>query len=165
MSRLRVGLAILIGSSLAAVAGCGHVKESPGAPSSGSSAVHNIAQSSQWANEGKRLRAFKASQHAKAGNAAASVGPSSSIPPNAGDWAYQSRPVDITGNGNYTLDYGPVDNGFDFPENPSTVVFDFPSDMKLVITPFGRRESPRSMDIATSISRSRCRNLGPHIAS
>lgn len=68
------------------------------------------------------------------------MGASISAPANAGDWAYQSTPVDITSNGNYTLDYGPVDDSFDFPKNPGAVVFDFPSDMKFLISPFGRGE-------------------------
>jgi hypothetical protein len=90
--------------------------------------VSNIAQSSQWANEGQRLRNFKATEPPPSG------GPT---PGNAGDWAYQSNAIDITGDGDYVLDFGPVDNDFDYPNSPTSVAFNFPSDTEFTILPSG----------------------------
>ncbi|WP_128422968.1 hypothetical protein [Frankia sp. EI5c] len=42
---------------------------------------------------------------------------------NAGDYAYASLPIDITGPGKYTIKVGPLDEGFDYPRNPTGFAF------------------------------------------
>ena len=37
-------------------------------------------------------------------------------------------PVDVTANGTYSLDFGPVAAGFNYPINPKAMVYDWPSD-------------------------------------
>ncbi|WP_152991408.1 hypothetical protein [Frankia sp. R43] len=42
---------------------------------------------------------------------------------NPGDYAYASLPIDLTGPGRYTLKFGPVDEGFDYPRIQKSVAF------------------------------------------
>ncbi len=81
------------------------------------------ASRSKWAAEGARLVHAMMAMHAHSSD---------------GDFAYQSAPVNITHDGTYTLDYGPVDDHFVLPVPHSTapgkpitgfgIAFDFPSD-------------------------------------
>jgi hypothetical protein len=45
-----------------------------------------------------------------------------------GNWAYESRPVDVTKDGSYTLDFGPVPTSFDYPAHPKGISYDWPPD-------------------------------------
>lgn len=77
-----------------------------------------IAAQPEWAAEGNRLRADKAANARKGGR----------NPDNAGDFAYQSSPIDITGPGDYPLTFGPVANLFDPPRSPAGLALNVPSD-------------------------------------
>jgi hypothetical protein len=84
-------------------------------PPSGSRQNHHLpptpATRTQWAAEGNRL-----------------VDAEKSSGSSEGVFAYQSLPVNITGNGMYRLDYGPIPSDFGAPKpfHPFGVVFDFP---------------------------------------
>jgi hypothetical protein len=85
-----------------------------------------------WAAEGLRLTRAEIAAHVKSSD---------------GDFAYQSIPVNLTHDGTYTLDYGPIDNHFVLPAPHSTppgkpvtafsIAFDFPSDASFHATPDG----------------------------
>jgi hypothetical protein len=76
------------------------------------------ASTSAWANEGSQLVAAKASHQTAPGGAANA---------DSGDWAYESAPVDITGNGTYQLRFSvPSDFGqYLSPASGSPVAFSF----------------------------------------
>ncbi len=100
----------------------------------------NIAQSAQWAAEGKRLIAGKIAQ-AKEG------WPSGmSVPENAMPFAYQSEAVDITADGTYTLHFGPVSSSFNYPDKPTGFTFYFPSDTTFHIIP---TSAPKNVERAS----------------
>ena len=77
----------------------------------GGTATTSVASSAQWAAEGAQLILDK----------------------NNGNWAYESVPTDITRNGTYLLDFGPVPASFDYPSNPRGIVFDWPSDTRFSV--------------------------------
>ena len=52
-----------------------------------------------------------------------------------GNWAYESIPIDITGNGTHLFDFGPVPASFDYPSNPKGLAFDWPSDGHFSVVP------------------------------
>lgn len=79
------------------------------------------AASASWAGEGARLVAVKAVK-APAGSGIA----------NAGPWAYQSAPIDVSANGTYVLDFT-VPAGF----HPSGMGFDFPPGMDFELHQIG----------------------------
>lgn len=57
-----------------------------------------------------------------------------------GVFAYQSLPIDITRNGIYHLDFGPVSSSFNpkpRPLDPFALAFDFPSNRRFMIVPGG----------------------------
>lgn len=91
-----------------------------------------LAASEKWQAEGQRLRQAKSRQRAKA-----QPGPSDSTPGNLGDFAYQSAPVDITGNGVYKFVFGPLEDSFNFPKDPSGLSFNLPTDMGFIVGPAG----------------------------
>ena len=82
-----------------------------------------FAQTPAWAAEGQGLSQSK--QEYAASDPSGFAGSA-----NAGDnyFAYQSLPVDITGNGTYQLDFGPLDSGFNFPQSPSGYNTEWPPD-------------------------------------
>ena len=82
----------------------------------------NAASKAEWAEEGQRLRAFKNSKNEEARTSGRA------LPSNAADFAYQSEPVDITTPGKYELNFGPVDDWFDFPKSPDGVSWNLPPD-------------------------------------
>jgi len=98
----------------------------PGAPGS-----TPIAASSSWAAEGSRLKQFKSDRNSQAGT--------SSLPGNSGPWAYESKPVDITGPGNYVFDFGPIDPQYESAVT-SVASFDWPSDMQFRLSPLSAPE-------------------------
>ena len=65
----------------------------------------SIASSAQWAAEGAQVA--RDTGH---------------------NWAYESMPIDITGNGTYLFDFGPVPASFDYPSNPKGIAFEWPPD-------------------------------------
>lgn len=72
------------------------------------------AHSDSWATEGERIRADKRENATKNGFR----------PFNAGDYAYQSQPVDVSGPGQYETTVGPIDGWVDYelkPDRPSSI--------------------------------------------
>ena len=59
------------------------------------------------------------------------------------NWAYESIPVDITGNGTYLFDFGPVPASFDYPSNPKGIAFDWPPDGHFSVV--GANTAPRTV--------------------
>ncbi len=112
--------------------GCGTIRAQSGAPVRlGATTIRSeAALSSSWADEGHRLREYKKEQNAK-------VPPGQPLPENAADFAYESLPVDITGDGKYTLYFGPVDTWFNWPQNPRGVTYNFPPDAEFSVIPSG----------------------------
>ena len=83
------------------------------------------ASLSNWPAEGSRLLAGMKANH---------------VHPPEGDFAYQSVPVNITGNGVYYLDYGPVSSSFNptpRPLSPFTLSYDFPQNARFMIDMHG----------------------------
>lgn len=78
----------------------------------------NIAGSAEWSAEGAQLIKDVLASAPDTGNRTY----------NNGDWAYESVPIDITGNGEYIVDFGPVPASFDYPLHPTGITFDWPSD-------------------------------------
>jgi hypothetical protein len=80
---------------------------------------------SNWPAEGSRLTAGMKANHVHSPE---------------GDFAYQSLPVNITGNGVYYLDYGPVSSSFNptpRPLSPFTLSYDFPQNARFMIDVHG----------------------------
>jgi hypothetical protein len=92
-----------------------------------------IGPNKKWADEGRRLLQVKAEWRA-AGKTFA----------NAAPFAYQSLPVDISIDGRYLLQFGPLDSEFDYPKSPTAVVYDFPADIKFVVVPTGKTRTATS---------------------
>ena len=78
----------------------------------GGTATTSVASSAQWGAEGAQL-----------------------VRETHGNWAYESIPIDITGNGTYLFDFGPVPASFDYPSNPRGIAFDWPSDSHFSVVP------------------------------
>ncbi len=72
-------------------------------PAGTTTTTTSIASSARWAAEGAQL-----------------------VRETHGNWAYESVPIDITGNGTYLCDFGPVPASFDYPSNPEDIAFDWP---------------------------------------
>jgi hypothetical protein len=81
----------------------------------GSSGRTYLAHAAAWDREGARLREDKR----KVANSPYNAG-------NAGDFAYQSQPVDIDAPGTYSLLVGPLDDWW--ADQPSTFVVNLPTD-------------------------------------
>ena len=79
----------------------------------GRTVATSVASSAQWAAEGAQLILDK----------------------DNGNWAYESVPIDITGNGTHLFDFGPVPASFDYPSNPNALAFDWPSDGHFSVVP------------------------------
>jgi hypothetical protein len=83
-----------------------------------------VAQSPAWAQEGERLLRAVAGMH---------------LPEGESDFAYESLPVNITTDGTYTLDYGPVSSTFNpVPTDPGpdggfAVSYEMPPDIHFLI--------------------------------
>lgn len=105
-----------------ALAGC-RSEYGAGNAAAAATTVTYFSQSPQWAAEGVRLTEAKQ-------QGAASDPSDFSGSTNAGDnyFAYQSLPVDITGDGTYLLDFGPLDSGFNYPQSPSGYNTEWPPD-------------------------------------
>ena len=88
---------------------------------------HEESSADKWADEGRRLLQVKAGWRASGRDIA-----------NSASYAYQSLPVDVSADGQYELEFGPLDPAFNYPENPTGVVFDFPSDIHFTIMPTGK---------------------------
>ena len=73
-------------------------------------ATTSIASSAQWAGEGPQLERDTGR-----------------------NWAYESIPIDVKGNGTYFFNFGPVPASFDYPSSPSGIAFDWPSDSRFSI--------------------------------
>jgi hypothetical protein len=54
---------------------------------------------------------------------------------NAGDWAYQSLPQDVTLPAPYKFDFGPLAADFNWPNSPGGVSIDSPPEFSATITP------------------------------
>ena len=98
-----VGMGAGVGIGLAA-ASHGSIATSRGPVTTG------VASSAQWAAEGAQL-----------------------VRETHGNWAYQSVPIDIKGNGTYFFDFGPLSASFDYPSNPRGIAYDWPSDGRFSI--------------------------------
>lgn len=121
-SRLMVGCGIFL---ISTATGCGNGKPSPVGDSRAASpvtasAAPKEASSAKWEAEGDRIRGDKKANAKKSKGFKAT---------NADDYAYRSEPIDITGNGEYTLYFGPVDSEFDFPKSPISIAYNFPTDV------------------------------------
>ena len=75
-------------------------------------ATASIASSAQWAGEGAQLERDTGR-----------------------NWAYESIPIDVKGNGTYLFDFGPVPASFDYPSRPEGITFDWPSDSHFSMWP------------------------------
>jgi hypothetical protein len=91
-----------------------------------------VAHTEAWAHRGEELRRSK---HEALG---AGMYPSFS---NDGDFAYPSRPIDITAPGPYTVYFGPVDDWYS-PTNPHTQGYasNWPDDRGFNVRPVGGEE-------------------------
>ena len=69
----------------------------------GGAVTTSVASSAQWAAEGAQL-----------------------VRETHGNWAYESLPIDVVGNGTYFFDFGPVPASFNYPSNPRGIAFDWP---------------------------------------
>ena len=76
----------------------------------GGTATTSVASSAQWAAEGAQL-----------------------VRETHGNWAYESIPIDITGNSTYVFDFGPIPVSFDYPSNPRGIAFDWPPDTRFSV--------------------------------
>lgn len=123
MRRILVGMVIL---SIVLV-GCGQSSKSTETlgTGSGSTRATTITSTPAWAAEGNRLISDKA--------AAAQRGPYSEA--NAGSWAFLSSTVDVTGDGTYSVRFGPLPAGFDYPKSPAAVAWEFPGDAGFTVMP------------------------------
>jgi eukaryotic-like serine/threonine-protein kinase len=87
-----------------------------------------VAQSPEWAEEGERLiRSVVGMQ----------------LPEGESDFAYESSPVDITADGTYTLDFGPVSSSFNpdptepGPDGGFALSYEMPPDVHFIIAADG----------------------------
>lgn len=90
-----IGAALAVAVSLSSLTACGTVvagNNSAGATNA--SSRYGLASSTAWAEEGASLRQSKLAQQSKQGGSGFL---------NAGDWASQSKPVDLTADGDYTF--------------------------------------------------------------
>lgn len=130
----QVALGLLLALSVTA---CGSTQSQalgPAAGPTGSPSIR-VADTPEWQQEGARLRQFKKAQNAQGGSPVGCFG--AAMPCNAGDFAYQSLPIDISGPGLYRFQFGPLGTGFDFPTSPRGVSWIFPGDATFVILPAG----------------------------
>ncbi len=81
-------------------------------------------QTAQWAAEGSRLIAAKAA-NAQSSNVQAL---------NTGNFAYQSLPIDVTQNGTYTVEFGPLDPQF-VQSPPTGYAIEYPGDIQFHAVP------------------------------
>lgn len=93
---------------------CADQSSQAGGTAPSSSSPSRIASSEEWAQEGQRLLAVKAKTADDPGVL------------NGGPWAYESQPVDLVGDGVYTLVFN-VDASFSLAP-PTAIGFDFPPD-------------------------------------
>jgi len=123
----RSAMAVIAAALFATVvAACGsskavHTTSAPAAAQG--TATTNGGQSPQWAGEGRRLVAAKQAQRNNPNR------PVGIQPSNDNDFAYQSEPVDINTNGDYTLTFGPVDDSYDPPTYPRAIGWENPPDV------------------------------------
>ena len=82
----------------------------------GGTVTSGVASSAQWAAEGARL-----------------------VRETHGNWAYESIPIDVVGNGTYFFDFGPVPQSFNYPSNPKGMAFDWPPDSHFSVVPANTR--------------------------
>jgi ABC-type phosphate transport system substrate-binding protein len=92
-------------------------------------ATSHVASSAQWAAEGATLiqgvlTNGKATYNSSYKN---------------GNWAYESVPIEVTKNGDYLVDFGPVPVSFDYPAHPKGIAFDWPPDAAFSIYANGSR--------------------------
>lgn len=81
-----------------------------------------VASLPQWDLEGQRLQALKKSAAARAAG-------------EQSDWVYQSLPISVLRDGEYTLVFN-VDMDFSL-DPPAAIAYDFPSDLGFVMRPKG----------------------------
>lgn len=93
-----------------------------------------VASSRVWAHEGARLRQFKRQMNSKYPNGKGGPG---FLPGNAGDWAFESMPIDVSSPGVYVLRFGPLPNTFHYPRSPSAFALSTPWDERFAITVSG----------------------------
>ena len=84
----------------------------------------SVASSAQWAAQGTQLKQF----------ALAGTDDTYNKTYKNGDWAYRSLSTNITGDGTYVLDFGPVDPSFDYPLHPTGISYDWPPDTDFSVT-------------------------------
>ena len=107
----------------AIVAGCGQAKsaarnEARVRVAASLAPCSSPAGWSAQSGHGQEIRKGKAALEEQAG----ALGPLA----DAGDWAYQSLPVDVPGDGDYTLEFGPLRASFNWPGSPSGFTLDQP---------------------------------------
>ncbi|GAB3825638.1 hypothetical protein ACFPIJ_45670 [Dactylosporangium cerinum] len=54
---------------------------------------------------------------------------------NGGGWIYESRPLNLSGPGEYDVVFGPLDAEFDYPKSPTGVSLGWPPDFQGKVTP------------------------------
>ena len=84
------------------------------------SSTTSVASSPLWAAEGKRLELAVSESNEPTYNKAYEDG----------KWAYESSPVNVTGNGPYTLNFGPLATTFNYPTVPRAIAYDWPPDSR-----------------------------------
>jgi len=100
----------------------------------GVTATTTYAQSQQWTDEGNRIIQTK-EQEAESNPQQYNSSVASSNQPSSGFYAYQSSPINITGNGSYLLNCGPVASYFNFPQSPMGFGTEYPLDTLNYFTP------------------------------
>lgn len=125
---MRARSAVVIAAVLLILPGCGNDTSKGSGPTAAraAGADQNMSQSDAWRqDEGNRLRDYKRA------NGSGPDGRSL----NAADFAYSSRPVDITAPGIYRLLFGPVDPWFKYPVDPEGFAISAPEDLTFQWTP------------------------------
>lgn len=88
------------------------------------------------------IRAFKRDHKTAPPEAASTPG----VQDVTGDYAYSSLPIDITGPGKYTIKFGPVDEGFDFPNIQKALDFQQAADFTARVEHAGNPEMVTDSD-------------------
>jgi hypothetical protein len=124
LTRSRFVLAGCLVPLLAVLSACGQEVAGSSAPSTPRSL--RVTSSASWRVEGQRLIAAKNAHE---------IAPNGTRIANAGNWAYQSEPVNIIVDGEYTLQFQ-VPSTFNIqptPDEPIAITFDYPGDQQFQI--------------------------------
>jgi hypothetical protein len=114
-----------------------------GAQRTSDAAAANVASCSEdvgWTAEGAALLAFQA------GNPSTVQGPASTT--TVTPFAYESNPVNTSGPGVYTFEFGPLLPGFSWGSNPPGAAFLAPPDFQGSVSPVGSPEPPQVIAVS-----------------